>query len=398
MALSKIKGKNPFPVVYAALIGIGLIYLARGFYQMLDSPNIPVDLALRWWHMKSLLSEGANIYATDKDALYPPSMFVLLWPLIGWLSYDWVSPVWSAINAISVAALMVLTFKWLKWRKVPHDIRWLITLAIPAFHSISHALGIGQVTVVYITLFFLVVYRCLQRQLPLWEKLVWMIPLALSMGKYSLFIPLIVPLLLHKKLRTVTIGAIVLNLILSWLVAFSIDTGIFKLMALIIENSNKVHQAGSLDLQALLSFSGLSNYGTTVGSLILLAVFVVINFRIRSSNLLIQLALAAITARFWVYHGHYDNLVLIFVPMALALFITSSLHEGLQSLTASPLPPFLIGLTILTLIIPSLFLVFKEPMHGLFLLLQLVVWLYSGGYLLYNTIKKPGQPQTSQPG
>ena len=365
---------------------------------MLDSANIPIDLALRWWYMKGLLAEGTNIYAADLGALYPPSMYVLLWPLIGWLSYSWVTPVWAVINAISVVALMALTVKWLKEHNIPSDVRWLITLAIPAFHSISQALGIGQVTVVYITLFFLVAYRCSQHRIRLWEKLLWMLPLALCLGKFSLFIPLIVPLLLHERLRIIAIGAIILNLILSWQVASMLDTGIFKLMAQIMENSNKVREVGSLDLHVLLSISGVSNLGTTLSSIVLLAAFAVISYRIRSSNLLIQLALAAITARFWVYHGHYDNVVLIFVLMALALFITTPLHKGLQSLAASPSLPILMGLTILTLIIPARFLIFTEPAYGIFLLLQLTVWLCAGGYLLYKAIKKPGQPQTSHPG
>lgn len=375
--------------LYVVLPLIGLIYVIHGFYQMLDSQNLAVDLALRWWNMNELLVQGNNIYATMTSAVYPPSMHVLLWLIIGWLPYGWVAWMWAAVNMAAIVLLMVITYKWMYRSGVDYSITWIVTLSVPAFHSISHALGIGQLTVFYISIFLLVTYQYFREYIPYWEKLIWTVPIALCLGKYSIFLPLIIPLLFQKHLRFIVLGAIIMNIILSLGVAVYLDIGVVKLMEGLLNNSGRVQELGSIDLHVFLSVMGLESEWIVITSMILLLMFLGFNYLIKDIDLTSRLALAAVFARLWVYHGHYDNLMLIFLLLAIGQMIGQKFFTYNNGYSGSYNFQFIIIVAVIfSIIIPARFLSFTPYYLGVFLMLQLMIWLFSGLYIAKRSFQE----------
>jgi len=92
-----------------------------------------------------------------------------------------------------------------------------------------------------------------------------------------------------------------------------------------------------------------------------------------------QFAIAALISRFFIYHAHYDNVILLFVVVALWKRITIA-NGNLKTV-------FVFSLLIFSLILPARFLEWSYPFYGLGLLFQLSIWLYAGYMILINSEK-----------
>ncbi|UCC75883.1 MAG: hypothetical protein JSW37_10230, partial [Anaerolineales bacterium] len=82
------------------------------------------------------------------------------------------------------------------------------------------------------------------------------------------------------------------------------------------------------------------------------------------------MSVAALVSRFWMYHGWYDDLVLL-VPMV-ALFQIS--HRGPYPDGRDVVAGVLLGLTMLLSLAPGGRYLFPAPWDGLYAAGQLVVW------------------------
>jgi hypothetical protein len=92
------------------------------------------------------------------------------------------------------------------------------------------------------------------------------------------------------------------------------------------------------------------------------------------------LALAAIVTRFWTYHGHYDNVVFVFLLIYLFRQIKWETLKSWKDLYALDVI-WLIGIWV-SLVIPSRILSVDPPYLGIFLFYQVFVWLGSATILV----------------
>ncbi|MGM0589532.1 MAG: hypothetical protein ACQETE_14010 [Bacteroidota bacterium] len=380
---SNISNKNK---VWWGIFGGGsllsIIYLFRGFFQLLSGERLPVDLALRWWRFQRLIVEQENIYLTISDAAYPPSSYALMGPFLGWYPYNIVDEIWALVNIIALIFSGYIVYKLIEEKGIAYQISLLAIPLFLSFQSLGMVLGVGQITILYVSLLLLVVYIGYAQPFNKWiNLLVSSILLAISMGKFSLIIPICFVFLFDKRFRGILFGAVGINVLISWYIAIQLETTIWAIIADIYQNTKEIVALGSIDVHSMLHHLGISpDYSAFVSLLfLLLLVHFLISLQ-KNNTIFLKLAIAAIIARFWTYHAHYDNIVLVFLLIyAFQQLDMVSQFTWIDLLDAKILWVLLIWLS---LAIPARFLTADPPFYGVFLGFQVIIWLGSALLLI----------------
>lgn len=369
--VSNILQANFLNLIILVLGCISVVYLVHGFSNLLIGDRLPVDLALRYWQTKDLIFNQINIYAEQVHAQYPPSFFLFLSPVMGFTSYRYMNFLWLFVNVLSLVGISISLIRFSSTNSLPY--KALLLLSFLSFHSIPHGLGVGQVSLLILACLMLSIVFLSKKDRTLLDFILGTFLLSISLGKYSLLIPFALILLFQKQFRKATLIAIVLNLFISGIILHQVGSNIPEYVTTILSNASAVENLGSLDIQALTKFIGLPSifnpifsFGIVVGLLILI-------YKKKELTLFDQLALASLTARFFIYHAHYDNVILVFVLIALwnrTNFETKWSKEQV-----------LFGLFVISLIIPARFLEWGYPFYGISFVYQLSIWGYSGFYL-----------------
>jgi len=368
---------NKFLITNIVLFIIACLFLQHGFYNLLkDNNNLPVDLALRYWHTKALLLDQTNIFLYKEHPLYPPSFFIILSPILAFTKYNLADSIWALVNLVYLAIISIWLFN-------ISDVdtlfkRLILPISFLCFHSIAQGIGIGQVTVFIIgnLVSYLWIKEFEKNKL---SRLIAIFCLTISLNKYSLLIPLAIVLLLNKKYRFDLLLAVIFNMILSWIALNHVSSSFREFFSGLITNSTYVKQLGSLDFQSFISLLNLPNYIHYLIIILLFSLLMGLIITQKLPSIYDQFAIAALISRFFIYHAHYDNVILLFVVVALWKRITIA-NGNLKTV-------FVFSLLIFSLILPARFLEWSYPFYGLGLLFQLSIWLYAGYMILINSEK-----------
>lgn len=374
--VSRLQNLLPVSVLIFCLV-LGILYLTRGFGFMLSGGKLPVDLALRWWELRGLI-DGQNIYQTLSHLPYPPGALFLLYPLIGWMPYDWVEPAWALWNGLALILLLAITYLILKnyltgW--------WLFASvsSVLVFQSIGQGLAIGQIALVYMSAFSVFLWILLQEKKMSPSLKYGFMPLLLAFyaGKFTIFLPVCFYLLLHKKYRLMILAGAAWHII-GFAVA-SLMTGV-RLPDLILDwlqVGESFEQLGSIDLSF---FLGLIGIGTPWNILLALLGMIILSVWLYRTEvpLLFAVAILMIYGRFWMYHNHYDNVMLWPVLLVLwMLFAKTLVFNEYQKASFITLSLFIISVAI-----PARFLYWDAPFYGVFLIFQMILWIGLVVYLV----------------
>ena len=347
------------------LLIVGTIYTVHGFSNLIGagSEQLPVDLALRYHQAENLIGNQVNIYAESSHAQYPPSTLLLLSALFLPIDYYFIDESWAIICTSAILISIISLIDLSKNRQSG----FFLAACFFAFHSIAQGLGVGQVTLPIVGALLGAIW-CFERGNSTIYQIIGTFLLLFAMGKYSLLLPISMVLLLRKKYRPYLLAALALNIVISWALLRRVDSGIIDFVTTTLGSSGVTQSVGSIDLHALLYQVGIT------GNLPLLATLIMIVFLgtiliIRRAEMTIwdQLALAALVARFFVYHAHYDNLILIFVVIALFKRLPISFQPTNRVFIQ-------LVLMLFSVIIPARFLTWEPPFYGFFLLYQLLLW------------------------
>ena len=368
--------------IFAGFLALlAVVYLGRGFSFLLSGPNLPVDLALRWWESKRLLVDGLNIYEQSKDAIYPPSTLVFFFPVLAAIPYASADAVWAVVHLGSLGVLFWFAYSTV--RPFSLNLALFTGAAVLAAQANGQQLGVGQITTIIMALVVLTLK--IREWMPnsLVGSFLASVTLAVAMGKVSISLPLCMVLFAIPGFRVITVMAAVINLVVSQIVAATIGENVISVALQILENTNTVRGLGSLDIHALGVAIGAPPEIGSVLSLLLLIGLGMVAWKFRRANLMFLLALASIVGRFWTYHNHYDNTMLLFLPISAALAL-SSIHKSDSDKTPGrvTVATLWLAMIVLSLVFPARVLVYDAPFFGCFLMIQLVVWLTSV-YLLF---------------
>jgi hypothetical protein len=142
--------------------------------------------------------------------------------------------------------------------------------------------------------------------------------LGIAMVKVTLAGPFVLPFLIKMRWRVLVVAGVYL-LVGSGVVAWAVHTNPLEMLHQMLTSSehyqergyslNNVMELFHLDVQAAMKAAALVSL---VAGMALLYVW-------RSSGLLIHFAITSVVARAWCYHALYDNLILVFLLLALGL-------------------------------------------------------------------------------
>jgi len=312
------------------------------------------------------------VYQQTAHAQYPPSTFLFLSPLTHFSPYELMDEWWAILHILSLFLSVLLLNKLFPQKEKTY----LIIASLLAFHSIPHAMGVGQISVI-MTGFLMGSLYFLKFKSGILYKALGIILLTFALGKYSLMIPIALVLLIDEELQIPTLLSIGVNIVLSYLVLLRVDSSIPEYIQLLLSNSSETQQLGTIDIQAIAGLLNAPDLFNLIGPLIIIAAFTIIIITYRKKlTLWDQLAIASIVARFFIYHNHYDNIILIFVMVALLKKYTLS-KDFIKNREF-----VLFLLTVFSLIIPARFLIWDAPFYGFFLIFQLTLWIGLSIYLI----------------
>jgi hypothetical protein len=375
------------------LLILALAYYARGANYLVwgKARSDAVDLRMRWSEEQYFL-RGQNPYdmwlahspsarragltqdtarraevAPDlgtSDPAHPPWAYVtgllLLWP-----KWPAVRVYYLLLNTIGLIVIAVVAAALVDSRR--REVRWLAASGALAMGSVSATLGVGQYGIIVVALLAAALWFAERRH---WARTGLL--LALSLVKPTLSGPFcLVPWTSRRWTAAAAMaGYLVVASGVTWLVV-----GVNPVVMLMqLHRVGAVFgEDGNLSAAEVLFAAGVDRQlATSVALVVVIVPACLALFALRSASPVVTFAVAAVAARFWSYHKSYDNLVLVFVLIALARLWSEAPAGTMRKVT---------GLTWLAMGI-TLWVPPRATTDWQFLLVQLTIWLVAIGLLV----------------
>jgi len=306
--------------VSLGLLVISLIYFGRAITHIWGYSSLPIDLALRYHEIQALFIEGNNIFFEDNHLLYPPSFLFLLTPIIGFFSYYTVGYAWFIIQILSVAVIIRESYRLLKHQNLEIELEYiiLVVISILAWHSIYQGMGIGQVTNVLMAQFLWSFNSIESTKNSVLRTIAILFSYTLILGKFTIFLPVFVFLIFKRKHRPHILSSVLINILISLSVLFYYELSITEYITAYVSKFGSGFNSGSIDLFSISQILELPQ--PLIYTLSISTLLIPVLMGIKNLGILRGLAITFIVARLWIYHGLYDNIMLI--PIALYLLST----------------------------------------------------------------------------
>jgi hypothetical protein len=284
--------------------------------RLLFEPGGPIDLLLYHRLIQSWFA-GVPIY-DSAEAVHPPALFLLLWPIYGWLSAEVTRWLYAATTLPVLAVFVGMSLR--EAGSAGLRDRALLGALIVGCYPTAITIGIGQITL-YIMLATLAGTLLVLREPPGAAR----DALATGLFLVALIKPnLAVPFFWVIAFRPGSSRPVVLAVI-AYLAATAASialhgTGIDAVRALIAQwyarGEGGFATTGYGNIHAWLGDMNLDAWLLPASGLVF-AVHGAWSWRHREADAWTQIGVAAIVARLWAYHRLYDDLLLILPLIAL---------------------------------------------------------------------------------
>lgn len=376
-------------IAIAGMAIISVIWLGYEFWRLLIQVGDmgAIDLRNRHNELQTWI-EGKNVYRQHGTAMYPPASYVLLYPLMGWLSFGAARWFWALTT---IVALVILVRQSLSFSFSNHPLKiwhFFVAITILSMYSIGATIGNGQLPIHIITALLISIYF-LQNAPNLRIDILSGILLSFALVKPTLSAPFIwIFFFNNARIRPLILLGVIysgcilfsayqmqtdpINLHQDWLKR-SIEGAAFgndQISENLISDekdllADKSYVSKFLnDWMEALGLHGLSLNNAILGFFILGAWV----FFHRKVDIWLLLGVAAIFARFWTYHMWYDDLLLLFPLIGLFRKISSPAKQAIT-------PSILLFLLILFSIAPGGLYFFDPPINTIYVLFQKILWL-----------------------
>lgn len=361
-----------------------LVWLGYQFWRLLgpatpiwpSSPRGAVDLWLRHREVQRWFA-GQPVYGAIRSALYPPASYVILWPFLGWLTMTPARWLWAVTTVAALAWLISLTIQ----ESGAHTrLERVFVAFIPlSMYATGATIGNGQLIVHLLPLLMaglLMLYHqpCGWREDLIAAALVLVALVKPSISAPFFWIVLFVPGRLRPALLVV-VGYVLLTLFAA---GFQ-DASVLSLIEDWLQ-----HAQGGAVWRTVRGADGLAPLRLPAwnlpASLLVLGVLGAWVYCHRKVDLWLLLSVTALVALFWIYHGWYDDL-LILLPM-IALFRIA--ERGAATDGDGVMAGLLMALTLLTTLAPGGSYLLPQPWNILYGTGQIVVWTTVFIFLLHQ--------------
>lgn len=377
---SQLNLDNCLDILSIILFLIGIVYLAKGFYNLtLDQNEGARDLMERWQEQQYIYHRQYPYYARQgseniipeigsigSGGYFPWSFFTgfFLIPKISWEATRFYH---AFLNLLSLVILGLFSYH----IGLPYGrSKALFSLAASlAVSSNCTTLNNGQYGLI-INALLIIFFEGIKRYKHGWTGLI----LGLAMVKPNISALYFFILIIYRRFQTISSFLIYIiggSIFVAWIVR----TSPFKMIGEIFQQSNYFAGRGNSAVNYFIKF-GLSPSAAVLvlgGSAILITL--IIFYFCRSYSLLTLFAIASVMGRIATYHKFYDNVMVIFLLLAVLKMTWIKPHKF----------NFIILLLVgLSLWLPAKIIQFKAD-YGT--AIQFIIWLFALGYLLFQEKK-----------
>jgi hypothetical protein len=333
------------------------------------------DLRLRYNEVNRWFARS-SVYTEQKEAVYPPASYAMLWPLLGWLDFTKARWLWAITIAFMVFWIVHMSLKE-SGASTPQE-RAFIILLILSTYPVNVTIGNGQLTV-HLLAALLGGILILEKARTEWHRsLLAALLVLMSLVKPSIAVPFFwVVLFVSGRLR-VPFLALIGYVMLSLLAASFQGNGLVALLQDWMNNAQSV-TGGYANLFTWLAAMGVQRW-SSLGSIILLVMLGIWTYCHRHDDLWRLLGVTAIVARFWTYHRLYDDLLILFPIIALFRIAKSGPRADVRDVVAT----VLLGISSAALFAPGTLYRLPVPWGMPFRIGQTIVWLFILFFLLYQ--------------
>jgi hypothetical protein len=248
-------------------------------------------------------------------AAYPPWAYftgaVLLWPK----SYAAAKWYWSAINILCMIGILFWAYR--LGCKHSRGTGLLFAASVLAIRSTYITVGNGQYGIV--TIAFLVLALVLsERQRPICSGLA----AGASMSKVTLSGPFVLAFLFTRRWLTLSVASayVLLGTVAVCLWTNTGPVEMFQQMLRVAPANTGASSSQNINLWLVLEALGMDgDAALKLGALIAVLVGLCLLYICRESSLLVNFAIVAYVSRMWTYHSDYDDMILLFLLLAVGV-------------------------------------------------------------------------------
>ncbi len=313
--------KRILSIICILLILLGLIYLSAGFYDLLINQDKAFDLLLRWKEQQYIY-QGVYPYDAMKGSPniipeigvidsggYPPWSFFTAFIFFPPISWELTRIYHALLNTFSILVSAIFAYRiGLPYSRA--EALFCLT-AILAIASNKSTLMMGQYGII-INALLILMFWLIQKNKNIWAGLV----LGIAMVKPNISAPFFLILMIHKRFKAIFAFSlyIILGSIYIWIIT--------KLSPIYMLNKifgqSKYFADKGYSAIGFVTALGLDPKQATLllGIIGLFAVSVII-YLCRNYSLLNLFAICSVIGRVFIYHRHYDNIMLMFLLLAI---------------------------------------------------------------------------------
>jgi len=295
-----------------------------------------IDLESRYAEVQGWFN-GVSVYRTMLAATYPPASYALLWPFLGWMSWEAARWFWAATTIVALSALA-----WLVVRETGATGAWqraLAALLLLAMNQTGVVVGNGQLTF-HVLAPLVAGMLLIHHGSGTWsEDLAASVCVIFAMVKVTLAAPFLWLVVFAPsraaarriwpwRLRPALFVAAG-YLALSVFAASFQDTGLVTQLREWIGVTRVVSDrvGDYADVSAWLTTAGLGHLTSIASASIFLALGAWV-YWYRRADLWVRLGVIAIIARLWAYHRQYDDVLVVLALVALFRIATGEVGEA----------------------------------------------------------------------
>ncbi len=326
-----------------------------------------MDLLFRYTEVRAWFA-GQPVYGAIESADYPPASYLLLLPWLHWPTPEIARLVWAALSVGLTAWFSLLCVR--ESGATSRAARAFAALLPLSTYATAATLRLGQMGLLLLPLLLVGGIAVATRRRSLRRDLGSSALLAIALVKPTIAPP-------FMWLAFIRGGWRVTTLIVGAYVALTLAAASFQDASLPDLVRGWLGQRANIDfaptqgnLYAWLAMVGWDRH-LVLSSLVVLALLGGWTWRHRDADPWKLLAVAAITARVWSYHHHYDDVLLLFPLLALLRDVNAASAAGRDDRPALCALALVWGIGIL----PASLFVAGVPGRDLLQALKTVVWL-----------------------
>jgi hypothetical protein len=363
-------------ILTLALFLLSLAYLVRGFYLLAISPLPPKDLFSRWQEQQYIYSRiypyGMSVSEINPQlgkitsGGYPPWAFFtgfFIFPNISWTLTRFYQ---MFLNLLSLGVLVRFAYQ----IGLSFGVRsaYFFVAACLAISSHCTTLGVGQYGII-INALLIGVYWLIKANRNNWAGLL----MGIALAKPTISAPYFLGLIIHRKFKSFFVAIFYISFAtfyISWLTKLDLNDVIFRFL----DQIKYVADDGFSWINILINLGLNVELSILLLGAISISLIILIFYWLRDFSLLIIFGIASAIGRIFTYHRVYDDIMLVFLLLALLQLAFSQPHW---------LNILILTVVGLTLWLPASFQNVAAPY---WLVLQIIIWSLALIYLLLNSL------------